>query len=118
MTRRGDRGASVIVVVLAIVGLGLIAAASVIALRSFESRPYDCGSVISPKDPRDLVSKQAAVPPALVTAHDECESLRSDKSTQSAVLLGAGAVLLVGALAAPAITRRAQRVHRRSRARH
>lgn len=116
--RRREEGASVIVVLLALVGCGLIAAAGVIALRDFDYAQYHCGSVISPKDPRDLVSRRANVPLRFIAAHNECESLRSDKSTLAEVLLFAGAVLLVGALAAPAIARRGHRMRRRHRARH
>ena len=117
MRRRTEERATAVVVILAIIGCALIATSIATAVRTFEHGQYGCGSVIFPKDPRNLVSKRAAVPPALIGAHDQCESLRATQSTRASGLLIGGGALLVFALAAPSLARRARRMRRRLRSR-
>jgi hypothetical protein len=122
MLRRSERGAGAVVLLLAVIGLGLVATASVTAFTGIHYAQYgvkyDCGSVASPRDPRNLAPKRALVPPRLNTAHDQCVDLRSDRSSRAIVLLVAGSVVLLAALSAPAVTRRAQRIDKRRRARN
>jgi hypothetical protein len=76
---------------------------------SVGARPFSCGRVISPKDPRDLVPKHVQIPPLFETAHDRCLDERSNKSSTAAVLLVAGAVLEIAGIAMSARTRRTRR---------
>jgi hypothetical protein len=115
--RESERGASAVVWLLAAIGCVLIVSAGVIAFRGFHYRQFDCGSVMSTRDPRAFVAKRLVVPTSYETAHEQCEAERSTKSTQARAALIAGTVLLLGALAAPAMSRRSVRLHRR-RARH
>ena len=117
MRRHNEERATAVVVLLSVVGVLLVAAASYTALKSFNHAQYDCGSVILPEDPRDLVSKRATVPPALADAHDKCEARRAPESAQARTLLICGAAALAGALAAPTLARRVRRFRRHLRSR-
>ena len=97
-----------------LVGIVLLLSAAATALSHFDFNSYDCGSVISAKDPRDLVSRRAAVPPRLVNANLQCEKLRTTRSHKATKYLIAGGSLLLVALLVPSVVR----MSRRSRYRH
>lgn len=117
MRRHTEGRATAIVLLLTLAGLAMIAVASYGAFETFDHAQYECGSVMNPKDPRDLGSTHAAVPPALVGAHDKCEARRENESEQARMFLVGGAILLVGALAAPTLARRIRRFRRHLRSR-
>ena len=78
-------------------------------------RTYDCGSVLSAKDPRDLAPKQASVPRALISAASRCDDVRSTQSRRAATYLVAGTVVLLVALVTPVVANQARRRRRRRR---
>jgi hypothetical protein len=109
------RGAFAIAAIFGLVGVGLLGGAAATALSHFNYDKLDCGSVISAKDPRDLVSKRATVPRRLVNANRECEKLRSTRSDRATRLLIAGAIPLLVALFVPSVIRASRRSRSRRR---
>jgi hypothetical protein len=79
-------------------------------------RTYDCGTVASPKDVRDLAPRRGDVPRRFAVAYQHCATLRSDRTRRAAILLVAGAILLIAVLAGPALSRwKRRRRHRTQR---
>ena len=103
------------VVVFAIAGVALIAAAGLVSLKSFKFQQYDCGSVLFAKDPRNLAPRQATVPVRLTVANNRCEKTRTNRTHTATTFLVAGAVPLLIVLALPAISRQSRRRRRRLR---
>ena len=118
---------SYVLIAAAIVGLillGLAAGASFgqihVRARNYKgiyppTRTYNCGSVLRPNDPRNLVGRTAAVPGPLRVADRLCEAKRTSRSHRATTLLVIGAVLIVAALVIPALMRRARRRKHRPR---
>jgi hypothetical protein len=106
-----NRAPIAIAIIFGLVGFALLLVAASTALRHFEFNNLDCGSVISAKDPRDLVPRRAAVPLRLVNANRQCEKLRTARSEKATKYLVAGAIPLLVALAVPSVVR----ISRRSR---
>jgi hypothetical protein len=106
-----NRGPLAIAAIFGVVGIALLLTAASTALRHFEFNNFDCGSVISAKDPRDRVPRRAAVPLRLVNANLQCEKLRMARSERATKYLIAGAIPLLVALAVPSVVR----ISRRSR---
>jgi hypothetical protein len=99
-----------------LVGIALLLAAASTALRHFDYNTINCGSVVSAKDPRDLVGRRAAVPLRLINANRQCEKLRTTRSHTATKFLVAGAIFLLVALAVPWFVRRTRRSRFRRRA--
>ena len=123
------RGLGILVIVLTVLGVVLLALAADTAYGTFRvrapnfrqprtvARRYECGSVLSPKDVRNLVPKTAALPGPLAVGYRRCESKRTQKSDRAMRYLVAGAVILIIAFSVPAIVRgRRRRKHRPRRA--
>lgn len=73
-------------------------------------REYSCGSVWTPDDVRNLTPTRAfQVPPPLLNAFGKCERTRNRRSHRATVELVLGAVLVIGALAVPAVGRNLRR---------
>jgi hypothetical protein len=106
-----NRGPIAVATIFGVVGIALLLIAASTALRHFEFNTFDCGSVVSAKDPRDSVPKRAAVPLRLRNANLQCEKLRTTRSERATKYLIAGAILLLIALAVPSVVR----ISRRSR---
>jgi hypothetical protein len=104
-----NRAPIVIATIFGLVGIALLLTAASTALRHFDFKSFDCGSVVSAKDPRDLVPRRAAVPLRFVNANRQCEKLRTTRSDKATKLLIAGGILLLVALAAPSVARVARR---------
>ena len=110
-------------VILALAGVAALLAAAVVSLRSVETRvppfgKFDCGSVLFPKDPRDLSPPGLnSVPARFNRANNRCVNLRSDQTTKAITFMVAGAIPLLLVLALPFLSRRARRSSRRRRAR-
>ena len=102
-------------VVLAIAGIALVAAAGVVSVHSFKYAQWDCGSVLFPKDPRNLASKHASVPLRLTIANNQCEKTRTSRTHTATTFLVAGAAPLLLVLALPALSRQSRRRRRRAR---
>ena len=108
-------------VVLALAGVAALVAAALVSLRGVETRwppgrppPFDCGSVLFPKDPRDLAPPRAnRVPPRLAKANIRCEKIRNDRTHKAIVYMVAGVVPLLLVLALPFLSRRSRRRGRR-----
>ena len=105
-------------VILVLFGVAALLAAAVVSLRSVETRvppfgKFDCGSVLFPKDPRNLAPPRGEVPPRLKRANNRCEDLRSDQTRNAIVLMVAGALPLLLVLALPFLSRRSRRRGRR-----
>ena len=108
-------------VVLALAGVAALIAAALVSLRSVETRvppgappPFDCGSVLFPKDPRNLAPPRAnRVPFRLTKANNQCDKIRSDRTHKAIVYMVAGVVPLLLVLALPFLSRRSRRRGRR-----
>jgi hypothetical protein len=101
-------------VVLLLAGVAALLAAGLVAVRSFEAR----ANVLFPKDPRDLVARQANQPPPnLVQANANCEKLRSSRTRKALAFMLAGVAPVLLVLALPAISRRSRRAKIRRRLR-
>jgi hypothetical protein len=109
-----DRASITVASILGLIGVALLLIAATTGLRHFDFNGYDCGSVVSAKDPRNLVSRRAAVPPRLVNANLQCEKLRTTRSHKATNYLIAGGIVLLVALIVPSVTR----MSRRSRYHH
>jgi hypothetical protein len=83
--------------------------AAATALSHFSFNSYDCGTVVNAKDPRNLVSRRAAVPLRLVNANKQCEKLRTTRSDRATKYLIAGGSLLLVALIVPSVIRVSRR---------
>jgi hypothetical protein len=106
-----NRAPLAIATIFGLVGIVLLLMAASTALRHFDYNKLDCGSVVSAKDPRNLVSRRANVPVRLVNANRQCEKLRTARSDKATKYLVAGAIPLLVALAVPSVVR----ISRRSR---
>ena len=108
-------------IVLAIVGVALIVAAFLVATKPFsvsvKGQKFKCGSVLSSKDPRDLVSRRRGVPPRYKQAANRCQKKSSDLTQKAMTYLIAGVIPLLIVLMIPALSRRSRRAraHRRTR---
>jgi len=109
-----NRVSLAIATTLGLVGIVLLVVAATTALRHFHFQQYDCGSVVSAKDPRNRVSKRATVPLRLINANKQCEKLRTSRSHKATKYLIAGGAVLLVALIVPSVAR----VARRSRYRY
>jgi hypothetical protein len=104
---RAVRAASVLV---GLVGLGVLIFAGTIAFGSFKYGAFDCGSVISPKDPMNrVVARKAAIPRQRITAHNKCNDMRSSRAARSVVTLGIGVGIIFVSFATPTLVRLARR---------
>lgn len=113
LTTPSEHGRSVIALLVAVaVTLGL-AAGFTIAIESFHVGKYNCGSVISPNDPRAGTTTNDLAPLSL--AHNQCESRRSDKQRSAAALVIASAGFAIFSLTVPPLFRRERRAMRRRR---
>jgi hypothetical protein len=112
------RAASVLV---GLGGLSFLIVAGTIAFGSFtyatKYGTFDCGSVISPKDPTNRVARTAAIPPRLLAARNHCDDMRSSRAARFVVMMGIGVALIFVFFATPTLARRARRrgVRRRRR---
>ncbi len=106
-----NRPTIAIATIFGLIGIALLLVAASTALRHFEFNNFDCGSVISAKDPRDLIPRRAPVPLRNVNANRQCEKLRTSRSDKATKYLIAGAIPLLVALAVPSVVR----ISRRSR---
>ena len=111
-------------VILLLAGIAALLAAGLVAVRSFDARAnvgprrYDCGSVLFPKDPRNLVPRQANQPPPnLIQAQANCEELRDSRTRKAITFMLAGVAPVLLVLALPAISRRSRRAKIRRRLR-
>jgi len=108
-------------VILTLAGVAALLAAAVVSLRSFEvhvlGQKYDCGSVLSAKDPRDLSPRARSVPLRLTRANNHCEKLRNDRTHKAITFMVAGAAPLLLVLALPFLSRRSRRSGHRRRVR-
>ena len=104
---RAVRAASVLV---GLGGLGVLIFAGTLAFGSFKYATFDCGSVISPKDPMNrVVARRAAVPPRLIAAHNHCNDMRSSRAARSVVTMGIGVGIIFVFFATPTLARLARR---------
>lgn len=79
-------------------------------VRPTRTRDYACGSVWKPEDVRNLTPPRAIrVPPPLLNAFGKCEHVRTRRSHRATVELVLGAILVIGALAVPAVSRNLRR---------
>ena len=116
-----DRSPGFLLSSLALAGVAALIAAALVSLRSFETRfppgsppPFDCGSVLFPKDPRNLAPPRAnRVPLRLARANARCDKIRSDRTHRAIVYMVAGVVPLLLVLALPFLSRRSRRRGRR-----
>jgi hypothetical protein len=107
-------------VVLALAGVAALAASAAIALGSFQAtgltaRRFDCGSIVSAKDPRSLAPKLAKVPENMNVANANCEKIRNHRTNESLGFMVAGVVPLLLVLGLPAISRASRRASGRRR---
>jgi hypothetical protein len=106
-------------VILALAGVAALLAAAVISLSSVKTRvppgprEFDCRSVLTPKDPRNLAPPQRSVPLRFIRANNRCEHLRSDRTHKAIVFMIAGVIPLLIVLTLPFFSRRARRSRRR-----
>jgi hypothetical protein len=113
--------ARVAMICFAVVGVAFLVAALLVAVRPIEvhvkGRTFKCGSVLSSKDPRDIVSSRAQVKPLFKQANARCNKKRSEQTHTAIRYLVIGAVPVLIALMIPAIGRRSRmaRAHRRTR---
>src|SRR5258705_12917179 len=104
---RAVRAASILV---GLGGLGVLIFAGTLAFGSFKYATYDCGSVISPKDPLDrVIARKAAVPPQLRGAHNRCNDRRSTRAARFVVTMGIGVGIILVSFATPTVVRLAGR---------
>ena len=111
------RAASVLV---GLGGLSFLIVAGTIAFGSFKYAAFDCGSVISPKDPTNQiarVARTAAIPPRLLAARNHCYDMRSSRGARFVVMMGIGVALILVFFATPTLARRARRRGARRRRR-
>jgi hypothetical protein len=110
-----------VVILLAIVGAVFLVASLLAAVRPFDvhwkGHRFKCGSVLAPKDPRDLVSSRAQVPQLYKQANNRCQKRRKEHTHTAIKDLVAGVVPLLVVLMIPALGRRSRmaRAHRRTR---
>jgi hypothetical protein len=113
--------ARVVAIVLAIIGVACLVASLVVATKqitvSVQRQKFDCGSVLSSKDPRDLAGSRGRVTPLYKQANNQCQK-RNDENTKRAIrLFVVGVIPLLIVLMVPALARRSRmaRAHRRTR---
>jgi len=105
--------------VLALAGVAALLAAAIVSVRSFDTRvpphprPFQCGSVLFAKDPRNLAPPRGNVPPVFTRANNRCEKLRNDRTHKALTFMLAGAAPLLLVLALPFLSRRSRRSRRR-----
>jgi hypothetical protein len=113
--------ARVAMIVFAVVGVAFLVASLLVAVRPFDvhvkGQRFKCGSVVAGKDPRDIVSSRATVPPLFKQANNRCQKKSSEYTHKAITYLVAGVVPLLIALMIPALGRRSRmaRAHRRTR---
>jgi len=112
--RRVVRAATVLV---GLGGLSFLSLAGTIAFGSFKYATFDCGSVISPKDPTNRVARTAAIPPRRLAARNHCADMRSSRAARLVVMMGIGVAMIFVFLATPTLARRAERRGARRRRR-
>ncbi len=104
-------------ILLGLLGIVLIVLSGVQATSSFSVRfnrhTYKCGTLVSPKDPRDLVGKHAQVPRRLQQAYTKCQNERSRRNHRAVAYLVAGAVPILLILTLPAFMRGTRRARGR-----
>src|SRR5438477_324071 len=98
-------------------GLSFLSLAGTIAFGSFKYATFDCGSVISPKDPTNRVARTAAIPPRRLAARNHCADMRSSRAARLVVMMGIGVAMIFVFLATPTLARRAERRGARRRRR-
>jgi multisubunit Na+/H+ antiporter MnhB subunit len=111
----------VVAIILVIVGVAFLVAALLVATRPFEvhvrGQKFKCGSVLAPKDPRDIVSKRAQVRPIYKQANNRCQKRSSEYTNKAIKYLVAGVALLLIMLMIPALGRGSRRARNRRRTR-
>jgi hypothetical protein len=113
--------ARVAMIVLAVVGVAFLVAALLVAVRPIEvhvrGHRFKCGSVLAPKDPRNIVSNAGHVPALFKQGNSRCQKKRSDYAHKAIKYLVAGVIPVLIALMIPALGRRSRmaRAHRRTR---
>jgi len=116
-----NRAAGLAVVILAIAGLAALLAAGLVATKPFKvvvaNRRYNCGSVLSPSDPRNRVSRQATIPRVYQIAESRCQKTNSNRTHTATEFLLVGVVPLLIVLILPFLARRSRRARGRRRVR-
>jgi len=118
---RPNTAARIAAIILALAGLAAVVAAGYVATKSFSVTVrgvhYQCGTVISAKDPRNKVSRRATIPPRFTRAYKVCQLKSSDLTHKAITFLVVGTIPLLIVLMLPALSRRSRRVraHRRNR---
>jgi hypothetical protein len=120
---RPNQAARIAATILALAGLAFMVAAGIVATRDFtvrvpgSPRIFRCGSVLSPKDPRNLVPTRLAVPPTYSRAYSRCQHTSSTQVHTATTFLVVGVVPLLIVLTLPAVSRRSRRSRARRRTR-
>jgi hypothetical protein len=112
-----NRIAQAAALILAIAGVACLLASFMVATRHFTvragGRHFNCGSVISPKDPRNKVSTHARVPRAYTQAYKRCNKQIAQRTQSATKFLIIGVIPLLIVLMLPSLTRRSRRSRRR-----
>ena len=120
---RPNQAARIAATILALAGLAFMVAAGFVATHDFtvrvpgSARIFRCGSVLSPKDPRNLVSTRVAVPPTFIRAYSRCQHTSSTQVHTATTFLVVGVIPLLIVLTLPAMSRRSRRSRARRRTR-
>jgi hypothetical protein len=118
-----NQAARIAATILALAGLAFMVGAGIVATRDFtvrvppSPRIFRCGSVLFPKDPRNLVSTRVAVPPTFSRAYTRCQHTSSSRVHTATTFLVVGVVPLLIVLTLPALSRRSRRSRARRRTR-
>jgi hypothetical protein len=106
---------------LAIIGVACLVASLLVATDQITVRhkghKFNCGSVLSAKDPRDLVSRRAQVTQLYKQANRKCDKKRDESASKAIKLFVAGVVPLLIVLMIPALSRRSRMARGRRRTR-
>ena len=118
---RGNTLGRVVAIILVIVGVAVLVSALLVATRPFDVRvrghKFKCGSVLAPKDPRNIVSRRATVPPLYRQANNRCQKRSSEYTNKAIKYLVVGVVPLLIVLMIPALGRGSRRARNRRRTR-
>jgi hypothetical protein len=113
--------ARVAAIVVAIVGVAFLVSSLRVATKQFtvsvQGHRFKCGSVLSHKDPRELVSSRQQVTTLYKRANYRCNKKSSKYTHQAIRLFVAGAIPVLIVLMIPALARRSRMARGRRRTR-
>ena len=93
--------------------MACLLAAGLIATREYTvragGRHFNCGSVLSPNDPRNRVSNRVQLPRAYQQAYRRCSNTSTQRTQTATKFLIVGVIPLLIVLMLPSLTRRSRR---------